>query len=188
MGLFTLPNCGGGGGGGVTPTDNMTDAEIEAAQRNAPHIIEFTQPSEYIDGSSMSVPSAIGGYYLYICHIQNGVIVDPMVWVAEITTSTNPLNYDNNAWRGSWDILNILRHPELKDTRPNDTHAFSLKAVSTTLDRDGKPEVSAFSNPWVYGLTPYELDNTQIPREASPYAQHPSSPVDMQFDIGGGSK
>lgn len=185
MGWFILPNCGGGGGGG-TPVDNMTDAEIEAAQRNAPHIIEFMQPAEYADGSSMSVPSVIGGYYLYVCHIQDGIILDPMVWVAEI--NTNPLNYDNNAWRGRWDILNILKNPELKGTRPNDTHAFSLRAVSTTLGPDGKPEVSPFSNPWVYGITPYPLDNSQIPREASPYAQHPSAPADMQFDINSGDK
>ena len=177
-----IASCGGsGGGGGGGGGDNT-------ALDNAPHIIEFTQPSVYADGSSMSVPSSVAGYYLYICHIIDGQMIDNMVWVAEIRTNTNPLTYDNNAWRGKWDILNILKtSPELIGTKPDDTHAFSLRAISTILI-DGKEDLSSFSTPWSYGNNPHQLDNTQIPREGSLLEKHPSNPIDMLFNTGSGSK
>ena len=137
----------------------------------------------------MSVPSSVAGYYLYICHVQDGVVIDNMVWIAEIYTNTHPLVYDNDAWRGTWDILDILKlSPELVGTRPDNTHSFALRAISTIPLPDGKPDLSPFSIPWVYGLNPYPLDNNQIIQEGDPYAQHPNNRVDMLFDSSNGDK
>jgi len=177
--LAIMVGCGGGGGGGG-PIDNTP---ID----NAPHIIEFTQPDEYVDGQKMSVPSAVGGYYLYVCHVVDGTMVDNMVWVAEISTNTNPLNYDG-AWKGRWDILNLIAdNAILGGTRPDGTHAFALKAVSTTYI-NGKPDVSLLSIPWIYGNPSISLDNTQLPQEGDPLAPHSNLPVHMLFDLNSGNK
>lgn len=175
-----MVGCGGDGGGSL-PVDNIP---ID----NAPHIIQFSQPDEYIDGAKMSVPSVIGGYYLYICHVDNGKLIDNMVWIAEISTDVKPLNYDNNAWRGEWDIFNLLKSEELSGIRADDTHAFALKAVSRFTDQAGKPEVSVFSAPWVYGANPYQVDDIQIPIEGDPYAKHPVNPLSVQPSADNGSK
>lgn len=181
-GYFILSNCGGGGGGGSTPAPAPID-------NNSPHIIEFTQPAVFADGSPMSVPSSVGGYYLYVCHVIDGTMVDNMIWVAEINTNVNPLIYEQEAWRGRWDIFNLVGAGGiLVGTVPDGTHAFALKSVSSILGPDGRPlYVSPFSVPWIYNIKSIPLDNTQIPQEGDPLAQHSNVPVNMLFNTGGSS-
>jgi len=181
MGWFILPNCGNGGGGN-TPIDNSVPIDNIC-------IIEFTQTPVYSDNTLMSsTPDReISGYYLYVCHIISGVPGN-MVWIAEIN---NPLKWEKDAWRGSWDIRNLLYDNTslIYGTSPDGLTAFSLKAVSIRVDEKGNPFVSDFSVPWVYSITPYPLDNQTL-HEGDIYATdiNGSGPINMDFGIGGNNK
>jgi len=174
--LIILIGCGGGGGDGSVIDNTPRDP-------NAIHILVFNQPPVYDDNTLMdNTPDReITGYEIFAG--QNTTSLVPVAYI------NNPLEWTPslNQWVGTWNIWDNHNVDYIRDSRPNGSLVFSLRAISVKVDDKGVQFKSALSVPWVYTDPPYALDNT-TPKEGDIYAQDPSSPVNMLFNTGSGNK